>query len=386
MNEDVILIVGGFKLPNGNASAHRAIENARLIAKSGFKPVILGKFSDDEGNKRYIDGVLCYPIDSPKYIKPYNKDISSIMDCIENIGQNKVHSIIAYNYPPIALIKLKKYCYQKNIQLILDLTEWYAWEGVGLARDTIRYLATELRMRYIAKKVDKIICTSNYLRKYYPEVQTYVLPFSTDKTRSVWQHFTNKRINEITKFAYAGVPGPRMKKDSVDLIISGFHYLVEKNHKLNFELNLVGFTKKQYLDVYPEHTSWIEKLNNKIKFHGRLPHKETLEQVRKADFTILIRPDNKVSNVGFSTKIVESFACSTPVITNNTSDISNYVINNNNGLLINDLSLDGISQVLKTAITLDHEDLKVMISKCEDENPFLMERYLDSFKKFLLGK
>ncbi|MFS1413861.1 hypothetical protein BCU70_21370 [Vibrio sp. 10N.286.49.C2] len=371
-----IIYVGGFKLPDRSASALRAMEFSYLIKKSGYEPIIIGKL-DDENHKSY-EGIPCYSIDS-KGCK-YNLDIGSIERVISEIGSNTIHSMVAYNYPPIALFKLMVFCKRKNIQLIADLTEWYGWDGVGIYRDTVRFLATQLRMRVLCRLIKKKIYASSFLDEFYNNHKGYILPFCTSIERNVWANEEKTLNNDITHFVYAGSPGYKLAKDRIDKIISAFYRINDKTTKYKF--NIVGISKTEYIDIYPEHEVFLKELEDKITFKGRLSHKETLIIVRNSDFSILIRPDNRVSNVGFSTKIVESLACETPVIVNITSDIEKYIEESRTGILIGQLDRALDSALIKS-INMTKEERLEMANYCENHNPFYVENYISSFTEFL---
>ena len=51
MKRDIVLIVGGFNLPNKNASAIRAISLAKCMKTIGYHPVIVGVASELGGGQ-----------------------------------------------------------------------------------------------------------------------------------------------------------------------------------------------------------------------------------------------------------------------------------------------------------------------------------------------
>jgi len=68
-----------------------------------------------------------------------------------------------------------------------------------------------------------------------------------------------------------------------------------------------------------------------------MSHKVTIDYIKQANFSIIIRDTNRVTLAGFPTKFVESIACGTPVITNENSDIGDYI--KNNGVIVNESNL-----------------------------------------------
>ena len=67
----------------------------------------------------------------------------------------------------------------------------------------------------------------------------------------------------------------------------------------------------------------------------------------KADYSIFIRPRRRSSDAGFPTKLAESMAVGTPVITNDTGDVGLYIKDGENGYLLSEGTADELTAVLK---------------------------------------
>jgi hypothetical protein len=68
---------------------------------------------------------------------------------------------------------------------------------------------------------------------------------------------------------------------------------------------------------------------------GRIPRPQVLEELSKADFTVLMRSEEqRYAKAGFPTKFVESLATATPVIANSTSDLGMYLKDGENGYVV----------------------------------------------------
>lgn len=84
-----------------------------------------------------------------------------------------------------------------------------------------------------------------------------------------------------------------------------------------------------------------------------------LERYCEADFSIFVRPDRRSSHAGFPTKLAESLAAGTPVITNNTGDIGLYLKDGENGFLLKDGTQKSVKDVLDKLIQIE-----ILLSKC----------------------
>lgn len=386
MNKKIVLFIGGFKLPDGSASAQRALENGYLFESLGFKAVFIGKFANDESNNNYqkIERFDCFNINCPTREKKYEyyaKHIDSIKDVIDIYGSNKVHSIVAYNYPPIALRKLIDFCKKYNINVILDSTEWYGFEGGNLIRNIIRYIATQYRMRVLAKKSGNVICASRFLQRYYSNLNTTILPFSIDPSREKWNLVAHNVPNKPRQFIYAGSPGVGMSKDFIHLIIKALSQIKQRGYEFKFVV--VGIEKDQFLLYFQDYKELLTNLGESVEFLGRQPHLKALELLKNSDYSILLRPVNRVSNAGFSTKIVESVSCGTPPITNLTSDISYYINDGVNGLIFKSTRIEDIEEKLITALDLPTAKLVEMSKNCHENNPFHLSHFQKAMKEFM---
>lgn len=196
------------------------------------------------------------------------------------------------------------------------------------------YWNIELAMRYLIPKCDGVICISQYLTDYYRSKNVPV--FNVPPTLSVltMPKVKNKLKGKKIKLVYTGNPG---HKDILNDVIS-----VVNSLKDLYELDIAGVTGEN---------------TTNIRYHGYLSHENSLSLLCSSDFSILFRPLNKISQAGFSTKVVESMSCSVPVITNNTGDLSSYITDGNNGYIFDGTSIECLTDKLLEI----HKDLSVDI-------------------------
>lgn len=82
--------------------------------------------------------------------------------------------------------------------------------------------------------------------------------------------------------------------------------------------------KNNLLPEYPSYYKKIYELKNKIIFWGKQLHKDSLNILKSADYSIFIREKSRLTMAGFPTKFVESVSCGVPVITSDTSDLKEF--------------------------------------------------------------
>ena len=392
MSKGTILYLGGFELPDKNAAAQRVISNGKLLRDLGYKVVFCGM--NKEGVKAKLDTpekqfnfesyALKYPsnnIEWFKYIIEY-KYYRSIID-----RQTNMKAIICYNLPSGSLFRLKKFGKRKNIKIISDCTEWYeAPKDGSFASRNIKRLDIFLRMRKLHFSLDGIISISELLHRYYAtnNQKTIKVPPLVDINDSKWG-------NEITitqrpiQFVYSGSPfsltSKASVKDRLDLIISAMAEM-KKAQKI-FYLHIVGIEYENFIEIYPTLKDELLLLKDSISFYGRVPHSRSIALLKNSDFSIFIRDTNIVTKAGFPTKFVESISCGIPVITNNSSNIEDYLEDGKNGFWVAQNDKDGIGASLEKAIALSPEEIYQMKMNCRSSQVFDYHNFTEDFEYLL---
>ena len=382
MHSGKILYVGGFKLPDRNAAAHRVINNGKLLRDIGYEVFFLGV---DERNSDYLSmtkksffGFDCYSIPYPNNIKQWLKYLTSIFWVKKIVSDiQDISCVIVYNYQAIALLRLSRFCRKNNISIVGDSTEWYGSKGENFLFKILKGLDTFLRMRILQKQMNGLIVISSYLTKYYRTVRNLLcLPPLVDKLEYKWvQNELQVNFSKI-RLVYAGTPGKT--KDNLGLLIE---CLYDLKHYSNFEFIIVGISKEEYLSNNCQ-KKIIDDLGNKVVFKGRVPHQTSINLLKGSDFSIFLRQKTRTNMAGFPTKLVESISSGTPVITTNTSDISKYIINMKNGIIVDQLNKESLLTVLRNLLSLDIKIIRG-IKENVDATTFHYMNYCDQMKKFI---
>lgn len=347
MKDGVILYIGGFELPDKNAAAHRVLSNAKIFRELGKQVVFIGIDkslpwnSDVLATRMEVQGFDAYSVPYPKGSKSWLKYLTDIKDYVEICEKlGNVEMMILYNFQAIAMKRLMGYCKKKGIKCCADVTEWRSAKSEGIIYRILKDSDTWYRMHVLHKKLDGLIVISRYLENYYINCKNVVfIPVLVDCSEKKWENNYDKS-NDVLKLVYAGNPG---RKDRLDKLIEALDKVERK-----YLLDVIGITKEQYLSYYPEHTE-ILKRRTDIVFHGRMPHLETLDYVKRANYSCFFRDDDRVSKAGFPTKFVEAVSCGTPVLTNRTSSISEFCANNMNAIIIEKFDSEEIKVGIDTS-------------------------------------
>lgn len=314
----MVLYIGGFELPDRNAAAQRVVGIAKGLREIGYEVRFVNALKEYSGEPHNTD---YFGFRTFEYKREGDKDyLFGAKKAVSIIKEENPNVVIAYNYPAVALNRIRKYCQTNKIRCVADVSEWPKAIGGSIVYRVVKELDTAYRMRYVHKHVDSVIAISRYLYDYYkPHVPTVVIPPTVDIMEAKW-NIEAKKDKEVTSFVYAG--SPSALKEKLDVIVKG---VIESAKTEKVLFNVVGITKEQFVQMY----SWTGEIPKEIVFWGRIPHTDVIRIVKEASWSIILRENNIVVKAGFPTKLVESISCGTPVLVNRFSNIEEYLDSTN---------------------------------------------------------
>jgi len=356
-----ILYIGDFSLPKGSAAAKRVMTIADCLTKKGYEVSFVDYFF--YGKKRVLSSISEY------IVYGMRGDRNSLLD--EFIYRNQITRIkrlikvkspkfiICYNYPSLALSKLIKFCKKKNIYIISDCTEWYKKENNSSIRNLIKNFDTYNRMKKVNNHLNGIICVSKYLADYYSKsnVKCVVIPTVSKSLNNTVKKIFNKEL----VFIFYGDCGKHFSKERLDIVIYAFSELYNSGYK--FKLLVIGHTRSDLenyglkQEAYP-FLVCLQKISNDDVFNI-LP---------SCDFTIIPREKGINSIAGFPTKLSESFSVGVPVIVTKVGDMSNYVIDDVNGYIVDNCDKISFKKKLIKIFSLSSNKLSSLIKGAINSN------------------
>jgi len=379
-----ILYVGGFELPDKNAAAHRVISNGKIFTELGYEVFFAG-ISHDQivdntlKTKQTISGGTTYHISYPRTSKEWFYYLTSIKEIKHVIEADEISIVIAYNFPALTLYKLYKFCNAISIPLIGDCTEWEETGGGKIVFKIIKGIDTCIRMRFLHSRLDGVITISKYLQKYYISKNKNVIlvPPLVDLEDNKWNKRIDAAENNFLVLTYAGSLG--QAKEDLGMLFRSL-LMLKKMHKNKFKLNVVGFSREEYLGMSKDEKI-PEELSSDISFRGRLTNKQVISTLQQSDFSIFIRKMNRKTLAGFPTKFVESLASGTPVLTNEASDLKDYLIDGFNGYFLNVSSDSDLSNSLSKILSMKNSSFKELKINCRSSREFDFRQYITTFNE-----
>ncbi len=354
-----VLLITTDKYPNGDAGSVRQYSFAKLYKELGYEVTVVGLGNCTNYQLETSGGISYISLRSAQNtltarVKNHVGFKSRLKRFLSNYGNCEYIHVVSI--PVNALFFIKKYAKKYNIKLIHDSVEWYSPEQFKNGRFSLPYI---IKDKYNTKWIDKqfsVIAISSFLEKHFKSrgINTVRIPVIMDISAMPCEKRTDK---DKTVFLYAGSPG---KKDYLAEIIKGFAMLPQEL-LTRAELQILGISKEQMTVLCGVEESAVEYMGNSLLCLGRVPREEVMNRLAAADFTVLLRSETqRYAKAGFPTKVVESLATATPVITNLTSDLGLYLKDGYNSIIVSDCLPTAFSKAVEKAITLTASEKKQM--------------------------
>lgn len=323
-----IIYVGPFSFPDGGAAARRILGNSQALQEAGFSVTVASGQSIIECQVPIFEGVSVNSLGErsaenlPRWLKRLayvgmGEKTIAWLDALKK----KPYALVLYSgYSPY-LLRLIPWGKRNGVRLVFDAVEWYQPDSA------VGYLSPyqiniELAMRWLLPRVPNIISISSFFHDHYSArgCRSTIVPPLLDVVNTKFGD--DDRDSSIPlMLVYAGSPG---KKDLLDNIMHAV--LQVRLQGFNLKLAVAGINPSASA-LYPSLKLFDPSLvASTIDFVGILNHTDSMDLVRNADFSLLLRNVARYSQAGFPTKFVESFSVGTPVIANLTSDLAQHLV------------------------------------------------------------
>ena len=338
-----ILFVVVVPFPFGDASSIRAYYLCKLIAMAGHSIHVIS----DYPSRITIDTPISFCTFEDAASKYKNGSIvSKCIRAVDNYIKKNNIDIIILNARYDRFNKIIKIAKQRNIKIIVESCEWYDSTSFKLGKLDPRYWLNEKMIRWDFKKADGFISISELLNNHNKCLGkiSVRIPTILDVQHVQWNN--NNEHSKLT-LVYAGSLGK--SKELLGPIIRVFERNEQIRHRVVF--HIYG---PSWEDVGRNIGSQelLKRVENCIIIHGYVPQNQVQDIMRNADYLFFMRPQRRSSNAGFPTKLGESMSVGTPIITNNTGDISKYVHSGENGFLISSNRDCDVEEILMKVINL----------------------------------
>lgn len=394
----VIIYVGNFDYPNGNAAGKRVLGNLEAMKKAGFKTACLCfRYENNDGKIEHTD------FDSTdRYTIPYTSGFGRLNSKLPNdafryvldkYSNDCIKAVIMYNSLGTTDFNsfVIKECKRREIKVFYDIVDYF---DTPQKTRFLRYLMIkrelERKFKKVLPKCDGWIAISSYLKNKMkdPSKTIIVPPLSVNKVEK-----SERKPSDTISFSYATYVKSKNRpisqwKDRVDAYVDVFVKVSQIETKRPFFINFMGFDKQEMIDVFPdeirqEYKEKIDSLEKNVRFYGKMDNDDVQQVIKDSDFTILLRDSKTCNNAGFPTKVSESVSLGVPVVVNPTSDIAEYIKDGVNGVIVPPpCDIDGIVEKIVQVLNMDDDQLQKLRDGACNTDGFYYESYSDLFKKF----
>lgn len=395
---DIIIYVGAFEFPAGNAAAQRALANALMLRGLGYRVVLMGlsrQMSPGQPPRRADHADVpfdCWETAFPGGMLDWFRRITTIGEVRQVVGHypsDQIAAVIAYDYPAVAQARLIRFCHSIGARAVAEVTEWYSVSRLVSPAALLRNIDRPLRMRVVNPRMDGLIVASRYLADFYrPKGRPVVVmpTLMSDPSPPAGQASPDGAPKRLF-FAGSGWDPAVVRetregpKDRLDKVIEVLDAALTLG--ADFRLDAYGVDRGAYLEIMPGHGPLLERLGDRVLFHGRQPREVVRATLRDADFSIFLRKDSIVSRAGFPTKLAESVHFGTPVITNDVGDAALYQQPGQTGFFIpyGD-PLSGAHQLMPI-LSMSHAQIAAAKAACLSSRLFFYESHAERMGAFM---
>lgn len=383
-----ICLDGGF--PRENASANYVEYLAKAIQSEDMTVSVISTATDrDECGRwfqyqkmRYYN--VYYNVSDP--IKTAKARIEVGFDMWDSIASQQVSEgdiIICYTNNYFMLKMLQKKGVSRKLKVINCVVEWHLasqfkygyfdvfnywfycmgfYRGIGYSKSVIS----------ISRKID------SYFRS--KGCKTFILPPLIDPFEFPYQK--GKNCDKI-RFIYAGSFD---NKDSMECMLLGIAGL-DKEKRRQIEFHISGRNQEGLNKIIAKLGNEWKKIADCVIVHEWLPYEELIRLYQGMHFLLLARPDNRVTQSNFPSKVPEMMSYGIIPVMNKVGDCPNYYLEDGKDSILFDVcDADSCREAISRAMTLSSEQRISMQNdaRAKAENTFYYEVWREKIKAFLV--
>lgn len=341
-----MMFLGPF--PKGNVSTIRILSYCKELVLNGndvtvylIAPTKEAAINDkregqiDGVNFKYLTKITWDNKKTNIFIKFYFYCLGLVLGMIE-IHKNKIDCVLSYHFNPLFNFLYSTYCKISSIELILDKTEFPAGYKNGS-------MLKKIFIKYNLKCFNKIITISRELEVFYGSIigreRVYLLPVTISPER-----FLNVERNYLG-VDFIGVVFGVHNRDNISDSIKAFNKYKQEHFNDQIELYLIGDLEKLIkLNPNLNELPHLISISSGVRVLGKISN-EILPEFLVNSFCLITTALEYVSG-GFPTKLGEYLLSGRPVVMTNAGEVSNYVTNNESGLICEPGNISQISEAI----------------------------------------
>ncbi len=338
-----IIFISSLPYPIGTAGTKRIRLFTEYLARKGVVvKVILTAKSNRQNKPGFYNNVEYnyFRKNNILYIFGLWKFYKLLKYHLKNNSKNYIYIYNGIDLTNISFVIIAKLI---GFEIITDIVEDYSFHNEEASFKFRLLIKTKIFFdNHIQHLSDYIIVISKHLKNKYtlkgiPQDKIRLIPISAE---NLIIKVKKSKLREKTRFVYSGTFGA---KDGILNILKAFKKL--STIYPNIELILSGPNKKipnEYINTYFK--------EDKIKYVGLIPNSDFYEFLSDSDALLSTRVNTTYANAGFPFKLGEYLATGNPVITTNVSDITTYLTDKIDAIIIKPNNITSLVEAMKFII------------------------------------
>lgn len=358
-----VIFIGEYNFPSSFAASNRVLYMAKCAQKSGYDTLVIGKGRMKESDFFDTYKGICYTSMQPKAVPIWkkillfpNRHFAYRRVLKKQIMQGNVKAVIIYASSSARYVpQVIKLCRKMGVKCICDISEWYDKKQFAHGRWNLNYQIFSYMFNHWFEKASNIICCSELVKGFFEKKGCNCLKING--IIDVSEYSPDFTVHHPITLIYSGVAG---KKDYLVEFFQAFDRLKEEE-KTKIKIKIVGMSKDYLSNLFKE-LGYSFSLDPKIEILDHMPKNQLIEHIKNADYSILLRPNERYANAGFASKVPESMALGTPMMCNITSDLGDY-LTSQNAVILSDCSVDEILKAIRERILIFSDDERIQQRK-----------------------
>lgn len=342
--------------PFNNASACR-VGGICSALKHDFVCKVYG-YSKNGCSHGYFDDIEFENNKYPKSLLSYLLTFGSnrrIKNVLRSLNPKDIGAVFFTSIGHIQLKFLGKWCRKNKIPLVYDCGDLNIKSDKGILFRIIKFIE-EKKFKKTVLKYSAVMAISSFLSSYYAKAQhVFVVPCIADIASQRFDSEPEKLDENSINIGYFGIPGKDFAKDRLDWCLEAFKRV--SNSHINFYI--AGISENE-LPVR------CRSIRN-VKYLGKISNNKCISIIKSLDFVTFFRENTIITKAGFASKITESFCLNTPLLTNLTGDMGQY-LNNKNSIFVNGVDFESCLKLFDTLSNISKDQIFAMKSYLKKNN------------------
>jgi L-malate glycosyltransferase len=258
-----------------------------------------------------------------------------------------------------------------------------AW-GIDIIGFPKRTIFHKMLTRFICQKADKIMVTSEYMKKWLEKItskRVITIPFGIDTKvfmpKKYLSPFSSKNL-------VIGTIKTLREQYGIEYLIQAYSILNEKYPELSIKLLIIGSgqLKNKLIEI-----SKSLNVSKNILFTGYIPHKEIHNYHNMIDIFVAV---STMDEETFGVAVLEASACEKPVVVSNVGGLIETVIDGQTGIIVPPRNSEKTAEAIEKLIF--NPDLRTKLGKAGRERVIscyewdgCVEKMICIYKKYNLG-